>query len=144
MAAAWETSISSSRAMEASVRWRRAEAMARAWSAPIRPSRQASAQRGRWRSVLPSRVRLPGGAAGDPAAGGDPRRGRLGPVGRPLLARLEGGGRLGDEGLEAGEPVVEHLDGRAVAVVLGAARHQRVERLGEVIQLHGTMQPRRV
>ena len=32
-------------------------AIARAWSAPIRPSRQASAHRGRWRSVLPSRVR---------------------------------------------------------------------------------------
>ena len=40
------------------MRCRRAEAIARAWSAPIRPSRQASAQRGRWRSVLPRRVRL--------------------------------------------------------------------------------------
>ena len=80
----------------------------------------------------------PGGAAGDPAAGGDPRRGRLGPVGRPLLAHLEGGGRLGHEGLEASELVVEHLDRRAVAVVLGAARHQRVERLGEVVQLHAS------
>ena len=57
MAAAWATSISSSRAMEGSVRWRRAAAIARAWSAPIRPSRQASAVRGRWRSVLPRRVR---------------------------------------------------------------------------------------
>ena len=103
------------------MRWRRAEAIARAWSAPIWPSRQASAQRGRWRSVRPRRTRR-GRRCGDPAARGDPRRRRLGPVGRPLLARLEGGGRLGDEGLEAGELVVEHLDGRAVAVVLGATR----------------------
>ena len=117
-------------------------AIARAWSAPIRPSRQASAQRGRWRSVRPRRIRRRAALRGTPAPGGDPRRRRLGPVGRPLLARLEGGGGLGDECLEASELVVEHLDRRAVAVVPGAARHQRVERLGEVIQLHVTMQAR--
>ena len=32
----------------------------------------------------------PGGAARDTAPRGEPRRGRLGPIGRPLLARLEG------------------------------------------------------
>ena len=51
---------------------------------------------------------------------------------------LEGGARLGDEGLEAGEPTVEHLHRGAVAVVLGATRHQCAERLGEVSQLHGS------
>ena len=76
----------------------------RRWPGPGRPRSGPPArprpQRGRWRSVLPEAHPAPGRAAGDPAAGGDPRRRRLGPVGRPLLARLEGGGRLGDEGLE--------------------------------------------
>ena len=39
------------------MRWRRAEAMARAWSAPMAPSRQASAHSGRWRSARPRRTR---------------------------------------------------------------------------------------
>src|SRR6202042_2141973 len=82
----------------------------------------------------------PGDAARDPAAGGDPGGRRLGAVGRPLLARLEGRRRPGDERLEARELAVQLLDRRAVAVVLRARRHERIERLAEVVQLHVSME----
>ena len=55
--AAWATKSPSSRAMDASVRWRRAPAMARAASVPMEPARQACATSGRWRRVRPRRVR---------------------------------------------------------------------------------------
>ncbi len=82
-----------------------------------------------------------GGGPGDPTTRGDPRRRRLGAVGRPLLAHLEGRRRLGDEGLEAREQRVQLLDRRAVAVVRRARRDQCTERLAEVVQLHGSMEP---
>ena len=128
--------------MEDSVRWRRAEAMARAASTPMAPSRQASAHVGQVAQRPPEAHPALGGTARHPTARGDPRRRRLGPVGRPLLARLEGGRRLGDEGLEARDKPVQLLDGRAVAVVRRARRHQCIERLGEVLQLHGSMEAR--
>ena len=134
----------SSRCMDASVRWRRAEAMARAWSTPMAPSRQASAHSGRWR----------GAAARDApgAPGGDARGSRqrvasqaeavLAPWAPPLLPRLEGRRRLCDEGLEAATGGGAAPDGGAVAVVLRTRHHERLERLGEVVQLHGSMKAR--
>ena len=64
----------------------------------------------------------PGDRARQVTTRGDPGRRGLGPVGRPLLRRLEGGAGLGDKGLQARQRTVQGLDGGAVAVVPGPRR----------------------
>ncbi len=98
--------------------------------------------RGQVAQFPPEAHPAPGGTARQTALGGDPRRGRLGPVGRPLLPHLEGGRRLGDEGLETRQLPVQLLDGGAVAVVGRIRRDECLERLGEVVQLHVSMEAR--
>jgi len=77
-----------------------------------------------------------GGRTSHPTTRGEPRGCGLGPVGRPLLAHLEGGGGLGDEEVEARLHLVQRFDGLAIAVVGRARFDQFVERGVEVLQLH--------
>ena len=78
-----------------------------------------------------------GGRPWDPAAAGDPRGRRLGPLGRPVLPCLESRRGLGHEGLEACFEVVQLLHRLAVAVVGRVRGDQCLECIGEVLQLHG-------
>ena len=83
-----------------------------------------------------------GGGPGHPTTTGDPRGRRLGPVGRPLLARLEGRRGLGHERIEARLEVVQLLHRCAVAVVGRTRCDQCLECCFEVLQLHMPMQAR--
>ena len=82
------------------------------------------------------------GTAGHPTAGRDPRGRRLGPVGGPLLVRLEGRSGLGDERFEASGEPVQLLHGGAVAVVGRPRCDEGIERVCEGLQLHELMEAR--
>ena len=114
------------------MRWRLAEAMAWAWSAPMAPSRQASAHRGQVAQRPPEAHPALGGARGTrqrvaihAAAVLAPSAAHSSPASKAAVASVT-------KDSKRDEQPVQLLDRRAVAVVRRARRDQCLECFGEV------------